>query len=59
MARSPEKQVKEGREMKKLKSLWTLLWSKHYAVLVGSSEEEIGWAIESLRKADNNAKSRR
>ena len=45
--------------MKKLKSLCTLLWSKHYAVLVGSSEEEIGWAIESLRKADNNTKSRR
>jgi len=42
--------------MKKLKSIWTLLWAKHYAVLEGSSEDEIAWAIESLRKADNQAK---
>ena len=39
--------------MKKLKSLWTLLWSKHYAVLVGSSEYEKfqsarGWDFDDL-----------
>lgn len=39
--------------MKKLKSIWTLIKAKHYAVLTGSSEEEIGWAIEALRKADS------
>jgi len=42
--------------MKKLKSLWTLLKAKHYAVLEGSSEDEISWAIESLRTADNSDK---
>ena len=42
---------------KKLKAIWTLIWARHYAVLQGSSEEEIGWAIETLRKADEKAKS--
>ena len=42
--------------MKKIKSIWSLLWAKHYAVLLADSENEISWAIESLNKADNLAK---
>ena len=38
---------------RKLKDIWLLIKSKHYAVLIGDSEEEISWAIESLRKADD------
>lgn len=38
---------------KKIKSLWQLIRARHYAVLVGDSEQEISWAIESLRKADD------
>jgi len=41
--------------MKKVKSIWSLLRAKHYAVLVADSEDEISWAIESLRKADELA----
>ena len=39
---------------RKLKSLWSLMWAKHYAVLLGSNEQEINWAIETLRKADSS-----
>lgn len=42
--------------MKKLKSMIELLRAKYYAVLVADSEEEISWAIESLRKADDESK---
>ena len=41
---------------RKLKDIWLLLKSKHYAVLIGDSENEIAWAINSLRKADDLAK---
>lgn len=41
---------------RKIKDIWSLIRAKHYAVLLGDSEEEIGWAIESLRKADDAAK---
>ena len=42
--------------MSKLKSIITLIKAKHYAVLEGSSQDEISWAIESLRTADNLSK---
>lgn len=45
--------------MKKIKSIWSLIRAKHYAVLVGDSEQEISWAIESLRVADELAKERK
>ena len=38
---------------RKLKDIWLMLKSKHYAVLTADSEEEISWAIDSLRKADD------
>lgn len=38
---------------RKLKEIWLLIRAKHYAVLIGDSENEIAWAIESLRKADD------
>jgi len=41
--------------IKKIKSMWSLLCAKHYAVLLADSEEEISWAMESLRKADEIA----
>lgn len=41
---------------RKLKDIWLLIKAKHYAVLIGDSENEISWAIESLRKADDVAK---
>jgi len=42
--------------MKKIKSVWALLWAKHYAVLTGDTQDEINWAIESLRTADHASK---
>ena len=41
---------------RKLKDIWLMIKSKHYVVLTASSEEEISWAIESLRKADDESK---
>ena len=38
---------------RKLRDIWLLLKAKHYAVLIGDSEDEIGWAINALREADN------
>lgn len=42
--------------MSKLKDIIKLLKAKHYAVLVGDTQDEISWAIESLRKADDESK---
>jgi hypothetical protein len=42
---------------RKLKEMWQLFRAKHYALLLADSDEEISWAIESLRKADELAKS--
>lgn len=39
---------------RKLKTFWQLIFAKHYALLLGNSEDEISWAIESLKKADEN-----
>lgn len=39
--------------MRKLKDIWRLVRAKYYAVFVADSEEEIGWAVETLRKADD------
>ena len=46
----------QKRHRRKLKSIWQLIRAEYYAVLIGNSEEEISWAIESLRKADERAK---
>lgn len=42
--------------MRKLKDIIRLIRAKHYAVLIGDSQDEISWAIESLRTADNLSK---
>ena len=34
--------------MNKLKSIWSLIKAKHYAVLTSDSEQEINWALETL-----------
>jgi len=38
--------------------MWSLLKARHYALLLGDSDKEISWAIESLRKADDQAKQK-
>ncbi len=40
---------------RKITEIWKLIRAKHYALLLADSEEEIAWAIESLRKADELA----
>lgn len=45
-------------KQRKIVEIWKLVRAKHYALLIGGSEEEIGWAIEALRNADNLAKSK-
>ncbi len=44
---------------RKLKTLWQIIWAKHYAILLGDSEAEIGWAIEAIRNADELNKKQR
>ena len=41
---------------RKIKEIWMLIRAKHYAVLIANSENEIAWAIDSLKKADDIAK---
>jgi len=36
---------------RKLKDLWYVLKARHYAVLTSDSEQEINWALETLKKA--------
>jgi hypothetical protein len=40
--------------MNKLKDIIRLIKAKHYAVLIGDSQEEISWAIESAKKEISN-----
>jgi len=39
--------------MRKIKSLWLILKSKHYAVLIGDSEQEISWALQAIQQAQD------
>lgn len=41
--------------MRKVKDLFKLLKAKHYAVLIGDSEEEISWALNALQEAEENS----
>lgn len=43
---------------KKIWEIVKLIRAKHYALLLGDSEEDIAWAIESLNKADQVAEQR-
>jgi len=38
--------------VRKVKDLFKLLKAKHYAVLIGDSEEEISWALNALQEAE-------
>lgn len=42
--------------MNKLRSMVELLWAKHYAVLIAETQDEVMWAVESLKTADNQSK---
>lgn len=42
--------------MKKLKTIWQLLRAEHYALLLGDSDKEISWAMETLKIGDNLTK---
>jgi hypothetical protein len=44
--------------MKRLKAIWRVIKSRHYAVLVGDNAEEIVWAMETLIKAQKKAKKK-
>ena len=41
--------------MRKVKDLFKLLKAKHYAVLIGDSEEEISWALNALQEAEEDS----
>lgn len=43
--------------MRKLKDIIRLIKAKHYAILISDGQDDISWAIESLRKADDDSKA--
>jgi len=41
---------------RKIKDIWLLIKAKHYIVLTSESQAELNWALETLRKANDESK---
>ena len=48
------KQKKRMSKQKKIVGMYKLLRAKHYALLIGDTQEDITWAIRTLGKADKS-----